>query len=103
MSQLPKETKESIVARFSPVGATLLVDPILVSEKTTGGIIIPEQCRNPLNQGRVLAVGDGLDPSDWPIGKIILWTAHSENKLRIDGIELSVIGLENVVLKERVK
>lgn len=99
---MPKETVESIVKRFQPNGATLLVDPIVVQEKTASGIIIPEQCRNPLNQGKILSVGDALDPTDWPIDSIVLWTAHSENKLRIDDLSLVVIGIENVVLRERV-
>lgn len=99
---MQKETVETIVKRFQPHGPTLLVDPIVSAEKTQGGIIIPEQCRNPLNQGKIVAVGTQLDPVDWPVGNTVLWTAHSENKLKIDNVQLVVVSIENIVLCERV-
>jgi len=95
------ETIETVVKRFQPVGATLLCEPIVAKEKTEGGIIIPEVCRNPLNQGKVIAVGDGLDEQEW-LHKIVMWTQHAESKLRIDDLSLAIVSLDNLVLRERV-
>lgn len=97
-----KETIDSIIERFEPCGAALLCEPLKIGERSAGGIIIPEVARNPLSQGKVLAVGDQLDVTSWPLGSIVMWTQHSEHKLIIDGVELAIITLDNVVLKSRI-
>jgi len=94
------QTVKDIVAKFQPYGATLLCEPLVSDEVTKGGIYIPEQCRNPLNQGKVIAVGTTLDEAEW-IGKTVMWTQHSESKLRIDGVQLVCVSIDNLVLVER--
>lgn len=97
---MPKETIETVVQRFQPLGASFICEPIVSAEKTQGGIIIPEQCRNPLDQGKIVAVGDGLIESEW-LGKTVMWTKHSESKLKIDDLNLVIVSMENLVLRER--
>ena len=93
------ETIESIIKKFQPCGSQILCEPILSAEKSKGGLFIPEQARNPLNQGRIVSISDQLNAEDWPLGSIVMWSAHSQSTLRIDDVELVIVGVENILLK----
>lgn len=93
------ETIETIVKKFQPHGCTLLCKPIESAEKSKGGIIIPEQARNPLNQGVILSIGDQLSDEDWRVGQVVMWTQHAESKLRIDDIQLILVTVDSILLK----
>lgn len=45
--------------KLVPLADKIVVRPIQEEPKTPGGIVLPEGTYSPLQQGRVLAVGDG--------------------------------------------
>lgn len=92
---------EQVLQKFTPVGTFILCQPILAAEKTQGGILIPEQARNPLNQGKILAIGDALSHADWHEFDTVMWTAHSEYKLTLDGAEFILVSVENIILRTK--
>lgn len=94
------ETIQSIKDKFQPYGMTLLVRPLLAAEKSKGGILIPEQCRNPLSQGEVLVVGTQASEEEWA-GKTIMWEAHTEATIKVDDIDLKIVKVDNVIMVQR--
>lgn len=69
--------------RIHPTQNYLLLDEVEEEAKTKGGIYIPERARMPLNQGVVIAAGpDTVDRN--VLGKLVVFTQHSEFRLQID-------------------
>eukprot|EP00808_Paulinella_micropora_P008602 g81351.t1 len=56
------------VKRFVPLMDRVLVKRAVAETKTAGGIILPQSAQSKLNQGKVIAVGDGYRTSE---GKIL--------------------------------
>lgn len=67
-------------------------------ERTPGGIIIPENAKEPLYEGTVLAVGNGkimengsIRPLDVKIGDQVLFGKYTGTELQMDGEKVLVL------------
>jgi chaperonin GroES len=83
---------------FRPLHDRVLVRRIEESEKTAGGIIIPDTAKEKPQQGEVLAVGNGAIGDDnervaleVKAGDKILFGKWSGSEVTIDGEELLIM------------
>lgn len=67
-------------------------------DKTPGGIIIPENAKQPLYEGTVLAVGNGkyledgsVKPMDVKVGDQVLFGKYAGTELLMDGDRVLVL------------
>lgn len=83
---------------FRPLHDRVLVRRIEESEKTAGGIIIPDTAKEKPQQGEVLAVGNGSIgddneriPLEVKAGDKVLFGKWSGSEVTIDGEELLIM------------
>ena len=83
---------------FRPLHDRVLVRRIEESEKTSGGIIIPDTAKEKPQQGEVLAVGNGSIgddneriPLEVKAGDKVLFGKWSGSEVTIDGEELLIM------------
>lgn len=84
--------------KFRPLHDRVLLRRLEQSEKTAGGIIIPETAKEKPMEGEVVAVGSGtrdesgkITPLDVKAGDRVLFTKWSGTEVSLDGEELLVM------------
>jgi len=84
--------------KFRPLHDRVLVKPIKSTEKTAGGIIIPDTAQEKPSEGEVIAVGPGardesgtVRPMDVKAGDRVLYGKWSGSEVKIDGEELLIM------------
>ena len=84
--------------KFKPLHDRVLIEVLDGSEKTAGGIIIPDTAKEKPQEGEVVAVGPGskneegkIAPMDVKIGDIVLFGKWSGTEVKIDGKEYSIM------------
>jgi chaperonin GroES len=83
---------------FRPLHDRVLVERIDQSEKTAGGIIIPETAQEKPMEGRVVSAGPGarsedgtISPLDVQVGDRVLFGKWSGTEVKIDGTDLLIM------------
>ena len=89
---------------FRPLHDRVLVRRIEQSDKTAGGIIIPDTAKEKPSQGEIIAVGPGgrdeagkLIPIDLKVGDRVLFGKWSGTEVKIDGEELLIMKESDVM------
>ena len=84
--------------KFRPLHDRVLIEVLDSSEKTAGGIIIPDTAKEKPQEGEVVAVGPGaknedgkVAPMDVKIGDVVLFGKWSGTEVKIDGKEYSIM------------
>jgi chaperonin GroES len=84
--------------KFRPLHDRVLVRRVEQSEKTAGGIIIPDTAKEKPMEGEVVAVGPGargedgkITPLDVKAGDRILFGKWSGTEVKLDGEELIIM------------
>jgi chaperonin GroES len=84
--------------KFRPLHDRVVVERIDQSEKSAGGIIIPETAQEKPMEGRIVAAGPGaksedgtLSPLDVQVGDRVLFGKWSGTEVKIDGEELLIM------------
>lgn len=92
--------------KYAPCGARVLVKPIEDPGVTAGGIIIPEQAKEPAMRGVVVAVGDGEYapngthiPVTVEVGETVLFGKFAGNWLTINGVQMKVMKMTDIMLR----
>ncbi|HYO24903.1 MAG TPA: co-chaperone GroES [Lacipirellulaceae bacterium] len=87
-----------------PLGDKLVVKRLESSEKTSGGILLPDAARDKPQQGRVLSVGDGkLLPDgaravhEVSEGDRVVFSSYSGSEVVIDDQELLILSSDDVL------
>ena len=90
--------------KLKPLHDRILIKIIEESEKTKGGIIIPDTAKEKPSEGEVVAVGPGIinkdgkrNPLDVKPGDKILFSKYSGDEVKIDGKDLMIIKEEDVI------
>jgi chaperonin GroES len=90
--------------KFKPLHDRILIKRIEESEKSKGGIIIPDTAKEKPSEGQVVAVGPGAinkdgkrNPIDVKEGDKILFSKYSGDEVKIDGQDLIIIKEEDVI------
>lgn len=83
---------------FRPLHDRVLLRRIESSEKTMGGIIIPDTAKEKPSEGEVVSVGSGvrdeagkLIPLDVKAGDLVLFSKWSGTEVNVDGEDLLVV------------
>ena len=84
--------------KFKPLHDRVLIEVLDGSEKTAGGIIIPDTAQEKPSEGQVVSVGSGaraedgsITPMDVKAGDIVLFGKWSGTEVTIDGEELLIM------------
>ena len=84
--------------KFKPLHDRVLIEVLDSSEKTAGGIIIPDTAQEKPQEGKVVAVGGGaktedgkLIPLAGKVGATVLFGKWSGTDVNIDGTEYSIM------------
>ncbi|PPR35176.1 MAG: 10 kDa chaperonin 5 [Alphaproteobacteria bacterium MarineAlpha6_Bin4] len=90
--------------KFKPLHDKILVKTLENTEKTKGGIIIPDTAKEKPSEGEVVAVGPGAinnegkrNTLDVKEGDKILFSKYSGDEVKIDGQDLIIIKEEDVI------
>lgn len=78
--------------KVRPLGQHVLIQPIEESEKTPGGIIIPDTAKEKPQKGKVIAVGKGKllpggkhVPMEVKVGDKVLFGKYAGEEIKIGG------------------
>lgn len=88
-------------SRFHPLRDNILVRLHLAGQITTGGVMIPDTVRKPLDRGRVVAVGPGRRT---PCGTLIPPSVAPGDEVALmhdNGIDVTLGGEQLVVVNKR--
>ena len=84
--------------KFKPLHDRVLIEVLDGSEKTAGGIIIPDTAQEKPQEGKVVAIGGGAKTEDGKIismdvkvGDTVLFGKWSGTEVKIDGKEYSLM------------
>ena len=84
--------------KFRPLHDRVVVERLDQSEKTAGGIIIPDSAQEKPMEGRIVAAGPGakaedgsVSPLDVKVGDRVLFGKWSGTEVKIDGEELLIM------------
>jgi len=84
--------------KFKPLHDRVLIEVLDGSEKTAGGIIIPDTAQEKPQEGKVVAIGKGaktedgkIIPMDVKVGDKVLFGKWSGTEVKIDGKEYSIM------------
>ncbi len=83
---------------FRPLHDRVLLQPLELDTKTSGGIIIPDTAKEKPQEGKVIAVGPGardengkIHPLDVKKGDVVLFGKWSGTEVKIDGDEYVIM------------
>ncbi|WP_462268195.1 co-chaperone GroES [Desulfobacter sp.] len=89
---------------FRPLSDRILVERVEESEKTKGGIIIPDTAKEKPAEGKVVATGNGrmgedgkLLPMDVKVGDRVLFSKYGGTEVKIEGIDYLIMRQDDVL------
>ena len=84
--------------KFKPLHDRVLIEVLDSSEKTAGGIIIPDTAQEKPQEGKVVAVGGGAKtedgkviPMDVKVGDKVLFGTYAGTTVKVSGEELLIM------------
>jgi chaperonin GroES len=87
-----------------PLADRILVTRVAETEKTRGGIIIPDSAKERPLEGKVIAVGSGkrledgtLVQLDVKVGDRLLFGKYAGTEIKVDGVEHIILREEEVL------
>ena len=86
--------------KVRPLQDRLVVRRVVETEKTAGGIIIPDSAKERPLEGEVISVGSGKRTED---GKIVPLDVKAGDRIlfgKYAGTEIKVDGIEHLILRE---
>ncbi len=92
--------------KLQPLDDRVVVKRLEAEEKTSGGIILPDNAKEKPQRGEVVAVGPGklLDSGsratpDVCAGDIVLFGKYSGTEVKVDGVELLIMRENDILAK----
>ena len=89
---------------LKPLGDKVIVEVLNAKEKSSGGIILPDNAQEKPQEAKVLAVGSGktlgngkVVPPELKAGDTILFGKYSGNEVKLDGKEFLIIQQDDVL------
>ena len=87
-----------------PLGDKIVIKVIEDTEKTEGGIFIPDSAKEKPQKGEVIAVGLGKmndkgerEPMDVKTGDIVLYAKYAGTDIKIDGVEYKILSIKDAL------
>jgi chaperonin GroES len=98
--------KQEVQVNLKPLDDRLVVQPSDATEKTAGGILLPDSAKQKPQQGTVIAVGPGrlMDngtraPLAVKIGDVVLYGKYSGSDVEVGNVEYKILRESDVLGK----
>jgi chaperonin GroES len=98
--------KKTETVNLKPLDDRLVVQPSDATEKTAGGILLPDSAKQKPQQGTVIAVGPGrlMDngtraPLAVKIGDVVLYGKYSGSDVEVGNVEYKILRESDVLGK----
>ena len=98
--------KKQETVNLKPLDDRLVVQPSDATEKTAGGILLPDSAKQKPQQGTVIAVGPGrlMDngtraPLAVKIGDVVLYGKYSGSDVEVGNVEYKILRESDVLGK----
>ncbi len=98
--------KKTESVNLKPLDDRLVVQPSDATEKTAGGILLPDSAKQKPQQGTVIAVGPGrlMDngtraPLAVKIGDVVLYGKYSGSEVEVGNVEYKILRESDVLGK----
>ena len=92
------------MAKIKPLGDKVLVKRLEAEEKTAGGIVLPDTAKEKPKQGKVIALGDGVQlesgekaPFQVKKGDTVLFGSFAGTEVTIDGEEYILMSEDDIL------
>jgi len=89
---------------LEPLSDRVVVKKLMVEEKTTGGMFLPDNSKEKPQRGEVLAVGPGKvdesgvhQPMTLSVGQKVLFAKYSGTDVKIDGVEYLILSERDIL------
>jgi len=89
---------------IKPLSDKIVIKVIDESEKTSGGIFIPDSAKEKPQKGEVTAVGPGKvldngqrEPMDVKVGDKVLYAKYSGTDVKLDSSEYKILSVKDVL------
>ncbi len=89
---------------LKPLGDKIIVEVLGASDRTKGGIILPDTAKEKPQEAKVVAVGSGkvlssgkVVPPEVKTGDKILFGKYSGNEVKVDGKEFLIINQDDIL------
>ena len=89
---------------FRPLSDRILVERVEESEKTKGGIIIPDTAKEKPAEGKIVATGNGrmgedgkLLSMDVKVGDRVLFSKYGGTEVKIEGVDYLIMRQDDVL------
>ena len=90
--------------KFRPLHDRVLIEVLDSSEKTAGGIIIPDTAQEKPQEGKVVAVGPGKIaddgkriPTEVSVGDVVVYSKYAGTEYKVGTIEYLVVRDEDIL------
>jgi chaperonin GroES len=100
MKSYETKLKKGGFMTFRPLHDRVCIERVTPSEKTSGGIIIPETAQDKSQEGKVIAVGPGVRDEN---GKLIALDVKPGDRVlfgKWSGTEVQIDGKDLLIMKE---
>jgi len=84
--------------KLQPINGRILVKPIEVEEKTSGGIYLPDTAKEKLHQGEVIAVAEDAT-EEVAVGDRIIYKEFSGTEVKFDEEEYILLIEDDLLAK----
>ncbi|MBX6314276.1 MAG: co-chaperone GroES [Isosphaeraceae bacterium] len=91
--------------KLQPLGDRVVVEREQASEKTAGGIVLPDTAKDKPQKGKVIAVGEGRLTKDGKrrelqvkVGDKVLFTSYAGDEFKINGDQKVLLMREDDIL-----
>jgi chaperonin GroES len=91
--------------KLQPLGDRVVVEREQASEKTAGGIVLPDTAKDKPQKGKVLAVGEGRvtkdgkrKPLQVKVGDTVLFTSYAGDEFKLEGDQKVLLMREDDIL-----
>lgn len=88
---------------FQPLHDYVLIEPLEEETRTPSGILLPDNAKEKPQEGKVLAVGTGIDHEgkkvEVPvkIGDKVIYKKWGGNEVKVEGKELLLVKSEDII------
>ena len=86
--------------KYLPTQNYIIIVPEKQPEISKGGIFIPEQAKNNPVEGVVEKIGPNC--CDVKVGDKVVFTEHSEYRIKDEGVDLVIVAESNVILRKPI-
>lgn len=90
--------------RIEPLGNKVVIKRTEADEMTAGGIVLPDSAREKPAEGKILAVGSGVQLSDGSRGSMqvsegdrVLFSSYAGTEIEIDGEKLLIMSEADIL------